>query len=333
MILRNFLISVLLLAASLVYAQPPVAGPNQTDAQGRKQGAWAKNWESGKLRYEGQFKDDRPIGTFKHYDEEGVLTTVQQHTGDGHVSRAQHFHPNGTLMAAGKYVDQQKDSTWSYYDDAGGLRKVERFKLGKLHGEVVSYYPGGQVAEKDIFQDGQLNGASLSWFPNGLAKSEATYVGGESQGKMVFYFPSGKKEIEGQMVNGDRDGTWYYFNEDGTIQLQVLYARGVTVKEHKENGTFTEYYDDDQVKSEVTYKKGKREGPFAEYHDDGTWTMRELPADPIKGTPADMERVLLGQTKRIEGTYKNDLLEGDVKEYDEKGKLVKTKRYVGGVAE
>jgi len=301
-----------------------------TDAQGRKQGAWSKNWASGKVRYEGQFKDDRPIGTFRHYDEEGRLSTIQRHAGDGHVSRAEHVHPNGTSMAIGKYVDQQKDSTWNYYDDAGALRKIERFKMGKLHGEVASYYADGKLAEQDHFQDGMLDGESMSWFPSGSPKSTATYTGGEGQGKMVFYFPGGKKEIEGQVVNGDREGTWYYFNEDGTVQLQVLYAKGVVVKERKENGTFTEYYDDDQIKSEMTYKKGMREGPFAEYRADGKWVVRELPTDPIKGTPGDMERVVQGQTKKIEGGYNNDLLEGDVMEYDEKGKLVKTTRYVAG---
>jgi antitoxin component YwqK of YwqJK toxin-antitoxin module len=148
---------------------------------------------------------------------------------------------------------------------------------------------------------------------------------------MTFYFPSGKKEIDGQVVNGDRDGVWYYFNADGTIQLQVLYARGVMVKERKENGTFKEYYDDEQLKSEITYVKGKREGKFTEYYDNGQWLMKPVPADPNLGTPADVQRVLEGQTKKREGTYVNDLLEGEVKEYDEKGKLVKVTRYVGGV--
>ncbi len=57
-----------------------------------------------------------------------------------------------------------------------------------------------------------------------------------------------------------RDGTWFYFNKDGSLQLQALYAKGELVKEKKENGTFNEYYDDEQVKSEVTYKKGKARG-------------------------------------------------------------------------
>jgi antitoxin component YwqK of YwqJK toxin-antitoxin module len=330
---------VLLILCALCLVLPALAQPtagvqlNATDAKGRKQGSWSKAWPNGKTRYLGQFKDDKAVGTFKHYDADGGLITLQEHAGDGRTSRARHFHPNGALMANGKYLGQEKDSTWNYYGTDGKLRKVERFAQGKLEGEQVSYYPNGAMAETEIRKAGVLAGQSKSWFANGKLKSETVYQAGEPEGKMVFYFPSGKKEIEGTMVNGDRDGTWYYFNEDGTVQLQILYAKGQLVKERKENGTFKEYYDDEQLKTEVTYKKGKREGPFAEYHDNGRWEMKAMEADPVMGTPNDVERVLRGQTKKTTGTYVNDLLEGEVKEYDEKGKVLKVTRYVGGVAQ
>ena len=323
-------LSVLLLALISVFAQPPPGPGGSTDAQGRKQGPWSKTWPDGKLRYSGQFKDDKPVGTFHHYNEGGKLTSVQRHAGDGHVSRAEHFHEDGALMATGKYVDQKKDSTWNYYAADGKLRKVERYRLGELSGEQVTYYPGGQVAETEVREKSVLHGENRSWFANGNLKTEATYQRGEPEGRMVFYFPDGKKEIEGTMVNGNRDGTWYYFNPDGSLQLQSLYRQGELMKERKENGTFKEHYDDEQLKSEVTYKKGKREGPFTEYHDNGRWVMKPVGSDPVMGGPADVERVLEGQTKKREGNYVNDLLEGEVKEYDAAGKLVKTERYMAG---
>lgn len=327
-------ISILFLTAlmSVAATAQPANGPiNTTDAKGRKQGSWSKTWENGTVRYVGQFEDDRPIGTFKHYDPDGKLTTIQAYVGSTNMSRARHFHPNGTLMAAGNYVDRTKDSTWNYYSEDGKLRKVERYRLGVMDGEQVTYYPDGSVAEREVRKDGVLDGPLKSWFADGKLKSEAVYQAGEPEGTMTFYFPNGRKEIEGQNVNGMREGTWYYFNEDGTIQLQALYSKGELVKERKENGTFKEYYDDEQLRSEVTYKKGKREGAFVEYHDNGKWELKPMGSDPVMGTPADMERVLSGQTKMKEGTYVNDLLEGEVKEYDEKGKVLKTTRYKAGV--
>ncbi|HRD53077.1 MAG TPA: toxin-antitoxin system YwqK family antitoxin [Flavobacteriales bacterium] len=325
---RILLAPALLLLAIAVSAQPAT---NTTDAKGRKQGAWSKPWPNGQPRYIGQFIDDKPTGEFKHFDEKGRLTSKQMHAGDGRVSRAEHYHPNGAVMARGKYIGQQKDSTWNYYAEDGGLRKVERFADGKLNGEQVTYYPTGQVAEREERRAGELHGPSKSWFANGKLKSEANYVKGEAEGRMTFYHPNGNKEIEGDVVNGVRDGTWYYFNADGTIQLQVLYAKGQVVKERKENGTFTEYFDDERPRSEVTFKKGKREGKFIEWHDNGKWVVKASKPDEAKGLPSDMERVLEGQTKKREGTYVNDQLDGEVRVYDEKGKLVKTIKYKAGV--
>ncbi|MDQ3101147.1 MAG: hypothetical protein M3R08_07155, partial [Bacteroidota bacterium] len=84
------------LITQVLVAQPP-SELNGSDAQGRKQGAWAKTWSNDTLRYEGQFKDDLPFGEFKHYDEEGRLTTTQIYLSDGMSSLAKHFHSDGSL--------------------------------------------------------------------------------------------------------------------------------------------------------------------------------------------------------------------------------------------
>lgn len=331
--LRAAMPRLLILWSFLVIADISYAQPNTTDAKGRKQGEWSKIWPNGQLRYSGTFKDDKPVGEFRHYDEYGKLTSVQRHAGDGRISHAEHFHPNGQPLARGKYIGQDKDSTWNYYAEDASLRKVERYSNGKLDGEQLSYYPNGQLAEREERKAGLLHGLSKSWFSNGKLKSEATYANGEAEGTMVFYFPDGKKEIEGTVVNGDRDGTWHYFNKDGTLQVVALYARGQLVRERKENGVFAEYFDDERPMSQYTYLRGKREGAFTEWHNNGQWTLKPVKPDPVTGAPGDVERVLEGQMKKREGVYVNDLLEGELKEYDEKGKLLKTTKYVGGIAQ
>ena len=34
---------------------------NQTDVDGNKQGVWTKSYKNGKVRYKGQFKNDKPL--------------------------------------------------------------------------------------------------------------------------------------------------------------------------------------------------------------------------------------------------------------------------------
>jgi antitoxin component YwqK of YwqJK toxin-antitoxin module len=44
----------------------------------------------------------------------------------------------------------------------------------------------------------------------------------------------------------------------------------------------------------------------------------------------DVQRELKGQTKKREGSYLHDALDGPVKEYDESGKLLSNLDYVNG---
>ena len=40
---------------------------NQTDDYGNKQGVWTKSYKNGKVRYKGQFKNNKHIGLFYYY--------------------------------------------------------------------------------------------------------------------------------------------------------------------------------------------------------------------------------------------------------------------------
>lgn len=332
MSVRAHIVAATAFLALTLHAQPPA--PNVTDAKGLKQGRWSRTWaESTLLRYEGQFKDDRPVGRFTYYSPKGTVESIVDHYTDGKASHARHFHPNGKLMAEGRYAGQEKDSVWTYFDTEGRKRSLEHWSAGKKDGEQVTYYADGKVAEKSTWAKGVQQGPFEQYFDNGQVKHRATYAKGEAEGTVAYFYPGGKKEIEGRMVNGDRDGTWYYYNEDGTVQIQVLYKQGVYVKDRKENGTFKEYYDDEQLKSEVAYKGGRKEGRFTEWNNDGTWVTRLVQVGPQGAERGDMERVLEGQTKRREGTYRNDLLDGEVKEYDEHGKLLRTVVYAAGKAQ
>ncbi|MFZ1689133.1 MAG: toxin-antitoxin system YwqK family antitoxin, partial [Flavobacteriales bacterium] len=314
----------LLAGFSLAHAQ------NASDAQGRKQGPWSKNWPNGQKRYAGQFKDDKPQGEFKYWTEDGLVSSIQVFAADGNTSRAQHFHPSGKVMASGNYAGQVKDSLWNYFDEEGHLRKVERLVKGALHGDEVSYYADGKEAERTGYDHGRKQGPWKQWFPDGSVKAEGVYNAGQPEGRMTWYFATGKKEIEGSTVNGEKDGTWFYWNEDGSIQLQMLFAKGEMVKIKKENGVFKEYYDDEQLKEEVTWKNGAMNGPFTEWNDNGKWV--ETPMAPTaEGIFAgDVQRELKGQTRKREGTYVNGKLHGTVKVYDALGKLLKTEEYADG---
>ncbi|MBK9761277.1 MAG: toxin-antitoxin system YwqK family antitoxin [Flavobacteriales bacterium] len=319
-----------LLLASFSFAQP-AASINQKDALGRKQGPWERTWaDSKQLRYTGQFKDDKPVGVFTYFSTSGKVESTLVHYAKGGVAHGKHFHPNGKLMAEGRYVGEAKDSTWNYFDAEGHLRSSEHWSKGERNGEQMMFDVTGQPIERFNFKDDQRHGLCQEFHDNGQVKNTSQYVNGLPEGVQTFYYRSGKKEIEGRNIAGVPEGSWTYYHEDGSVQIELLYNKGEFVKDKKENGTFKEYFDSEQVKSEVTYKNGFLNGPFVEYYDNGTWTTRPVLVGPKGQEMTQEERVLEGQTRKREGTYKNDLLEGEVKEYDEKGRMISNVRYVAG---
>lgn len=49
---------------------------NQMDAKGEKQGYWIKKYPDGQILYEGSFRNNKPVGEFKRYYEDGSLKSV-----------------------------------------------------------------------------------------------------------------------------------------------------------------------------------------------------------------------------------------------------------------
>ena len=81
---------------------------NTLDQNSLKQGKWTKNHPNGKLRYVGMFKNDIPIGIFKHYDTKGKLTVNLEYFNEGQSAAARLYHPNGKISAIGLYSKEKK---------------------------------------------------------------------------------------------------------------------------------------------------------------------------------------------------------------------------------
>ena len=89
---------------------------NQVDKLNLKQGYWTKKYPNGKKAYEGRFKDDKPIGEFKRFREDGTLKVALNYNNTGNYSKATFYSSDGKVVAEGFYADKNKDSLWQYYN-------------------------------------------------------------------------------------------------------------------------------------------------------------------------------------------------------------------------
>lgn len=198
-----------------------------TDAKGRKQGYWKKTDDKGRLIYEGEFKDDKPIGKFKYYYPNDSVRAIMVFKNEGKIAYAKLFHMNGKRMAEGKYVYKElKDSTWKFFDELGVLIAIDVYKEGKKNGLCKVYIPDGTVTEERHFKEDVMHGPFKEYFAKNSIKAQGNYVNGQLDGKVTYHYPNGVEVAAGYYKNGQKNGPWIYKTENGKVREKELYKNG-----------------------------------------------------------------------------------------------------------
>ncbi len=303
---------------------------NQVDAQGRKQGKWIQTTPQGITVYEGEFKDDQPVGVLKRFYDDGTLKAEMNYRPSGEVyAKLYYFGRGQVMMAEGRYLDQKKDSVWRSYDEVGKLKGVDTYVNDKRNGRSVIYHPNGAVSEETTYVDDERHGTWKQFYPSGTLMASGTFENGERVGEYLKNYPNGNMWVKGQYINGFKESTWLYGNEDGSLGQMVVYRRGKEEKQVKHNGTFTDYYELERPRLVENYKNGKLHGAYIQYHDNGQLAEKQVD-NRNKGGEIEIYWVVEGQTKAKEAHYKDGQLHGKLVEYDEKGKIIRQEEYING---
>jgi antitoxin component YwqK of YwqJK toxin-antitoxin module len=229
---------------------------NKSDRNGLKQGHWIKKYQNGHIQYNGYFKDNHPVGSFKRYFENDSLQSELVFTSDGKEATATMFHSNGFIASSGKFVNQRKEGKWKLFSARinGYLICEEEYTGNLRNGFSVKYYPDSTVSEKVFYVNDQRNGELIQYFPKGKVCLKAIYKSGKLNGDYLVYFDNSKPQYVGQYKDDTRDGIWKIFNPDGTLKYRVDYKAGVA--------TDSELYKKDTEYLEMLEKnKGKIADP------------------------------------------------------------------------
>jgi antitoxin component YwqK of YwqJK toxin-antitoxin module len=198
------------------------------DPAARKQGYIKKKDANNKVIYEGEFKDDKPVGKFKYYYPNDSVKAILNFKNAGQFAYAKLFHPNGKRMAEGKYVNKEiKDSVWTYYDEAGVMISKDRYKMGKKHGLCVVFLPDGKISEERNYKEDILQGEFKDYFDGVSLRSKGQYYDGKLDGRVVYYYPNGVEVAVGFYRNGLKVGPWIYKTESNKVREKELYRNGV----------------------------------------------------------------------------------------------------------
>lgn len=186
---------------------------NQFDSNKQRTGVWKKYYKNNRIRYEGQFKNGKEVGTFKFYDisssNHPIIIKKFRESSDSVFT--QFFTTKGLLQSEGYFIGRKRVGKWSYFFPTRKKMSEENFKDGSLNGTVINYYPNGKITEKSQYKNGMKHGKSLQFTSDGSILEEVNYENGKLNGPAKYYDIKGQLKEQGTYKNGKRIGQWEYY--------------------------------------------------------------------------------------------------------------------------
>jgi antitoxin component YwqK of YwqJK toxin-antitoxin module len=163
----------------------------------------------------------------------------------------------------------------------------------------------GQVERWQRRKDNKLKEGLFQRFSaEGVLLEEAHYLADSLNGERKYYAASGILESIEHYQNHKIHGKFYSYYPNGQVKVEQDFVQGALT------GFSIRYFPNGKVQEKVPLKDNVENGPFTEYHENGNL--------------------------KTEGTYLpnedgDGLEEGELKEYDESGQLIRIADCKGGM--
>jgi uncharacterized protein len=208
-------------------------------------------------------------------------------------------------------------------------------------GFQVFKYPNGTVSSQGIIKNGKPEGFWKSYYVTGVKKSEGKRTNFMLDSVWIFYDQTGDTTEKINYLYGKKNGWYYKYKKDPSVGIYI-WSKELFAGDKKEGLSYI-YYPDGKIQQTIAYNNGKKDGLSKELDKEGVViTLLEYNNDFLisreKINRTDGKGLKQGSWKdfypngdvKSEKSYKDDLLNGYYKEYDNRGKLVLTMLYENG---
>ena len=208
-------------------------------------------------------------------------------------------------------------------------------------GYHVFKYPNGSVSSEGVIKNGKPDGFWKSYYVTGIKKSEGKRTNFLLDSIWIFFDQAGDTTEKINYLLGKKNGWYYKYKKDPSKGVYV-WSKELFAGDRKE-GTANLYFQDGKTQQTFMYNGGKKEGLSKEYDKEGNIiTLLEYNNDFLvsreRVNRTDAKGLKQGEwkefypngNKKSEKTFKEDLLNGYYKEYDNRGRLVLTMLYENG---
>jgi len=208
-------------------------------------------------------------------------------------------------------------------------------------GYKIFKYPNGTVSSEGLIKNGKPEGFWKSYYVTGIKKSEGKRTKFLLDSIWIFYDQAGDTTEKINYLYGKKNGWYFKFKKDPSRGVYI-WSKELFAADRKE-GTAYIYFPDGKIQQTFIYNTGKKEGLSKEFDKEGNIiTLFEYNNDFLisreKINRTDNNSLKQGDWKEFypnggiksEKTFRDDLIHGYYKEYDNRGKLVLTMLYENG---
>ncbi len=218
---KTIFITFMLVCTSYLFAQKHPDGPFKT------------YFDTGELKQEGAYRNDKKVGQWKDYYKNGQLSRSYIYAPNGLYSGIEEQYTKKGVLAYKAQVNSEMGLDVVHYFSSGEFRAESSKKFFKKEKEFIveglgkQYYQEGGLQSEGIYKDGLLEGIWKSYYNSGELEWEVTYVKGMLSGVYKKYYKNGTLEIEGQCQDGFKEGIEKRYNTNGELQKRFKYKQGV----------------------------------------------------------------------------------------------------------
>lgn len=231
--------------------------------------------ETGRLVYNGPYRNDVPVGTHREYGPDGKVTNSFIYNDNGVLleegivddagnrnGKTKIYYPDGKVMAEGQYSDNRRSGLWKFYNTQGKPEQTGSYNAGRPDGIWQWYYSDGNLRREEEYFQGEREGAFTEYSVTGEIISQGEYIAGERNGPWKYM--NGDYTEEGNYISGLKDGLWKAYYPDGKLKFKGNYIQG------NPDGLQSYYYEDGRIREEQNYDMGIREKTWKKYDEEGT---------------------------------------------------------------
>ncbi len=279
-----------------------------------KHGLTVTYYIDGKIKKTVNFNNGLEEGIAREYAHDGTIITLIEYRRGFIIDREninrvdknglkqgrwKFFYDDGKVKLEGIYRNDKRNGYFKEYDEKGMLIDIAKY-LDDIRQEEAP-----ELVKLDVKTD---------YYPNGKPKTVASYKGNipegirrdyDTAGRVIaaYTFSNGKIISEGIIDDeGVKDGTWKEFYNDGQLRSEGLYSLG------KRIGRWRFYHQNGSIEQEGNYNnQGNTDGAWKWYYDTGIVLREE--------------------------SFRNGLSDGLTSEFDESGKLIIQGEYIDGQEE